>query len=202
MWSVYVDPALAHLRRRSGTPTRRVGNPTALSIALFAFGNVVDEDEPDHALAAYDESIALASSGAAKPVLPAALIQSALILNRSGDPGSAIRRLGDAVRESHANADFPMFAGSLAGAELMLASRGEVEAAAVISGVETIGSFPRSVSPSWRNGPGSRRTAPRSGTRSDRTRRRRRPRVRAMSYEQILEYLLVTIDRLAENDDA
>ena len=48
MWSVYVDPALARTYADEAVRlSRRVGNPTALSIALFAFGNVVQEDEPD-----------------------------------------------------------------------------------------------------------------------------------------------------------
>ena len=203
MWSVYVDPPLARTYADEAVRlSRRVGNPTALSIALFAFGNVIEEDEPDRALAAFDESIALALSGAAKPVLPAALIQSALILNRSGDPASAIRRLGDAVRESHANADFPMFAGSLEGAELILASCGEVEAAGVLAGIETIGSFPRvSIATIAQRLRFEENRAEIRNTLGPDVAAAAAARGAAMSYEQILENLLATIDRLAENND-
>jgi predicted ATPase/class 3 adenylate cyclase len=79
---------------------RSAQNPTLLAMALYVSGWASMHDDPPAALQAFDDSIALMRAGATDMVLAHALIRSALLRAREGDPRAPVA-LRDAVLYAH-----------------------------------------------------------------------------------------------------
>jgi hypothetical protein len=117
---------------------QHTGNPTNLALASYGLGWALRHRHPDQALAALDQSVALARSGASSVVLPQALCYAALVAASLGDADGARARFSDVVEESLRNDDWAMLAQSLEVAVDIFSYRGEAHAAAVLAGtVET-----------------------------------------------------------------
>jgi hypothetical protein len=124
--------------RRGMSLAQRTGNPTILAVASLALGWALRHRRPDEALAAYDQSVALARRGAGTFVLATALSHGARLAASLGDPDGATARLKDALEESVRNDDWMGIAQSLDVAVDIFSYRGEARAAAVLAGaVET-----------------------------------------------------------------
>ncbi len=76
---------------------RDIANPTTLANALCAYGWALIADEPDAALAALDESIALSRQGAGPAIFGLALYLAAGLRLRAGDLAHAARDLREGV---------------------------------------------------------------------------------------------------------
>jgi ATP/maltotriose-dependent transcriptional regulator MalT len=118
---------------------QRTGNPTSLVLASYALGWALRHRHPDEALAAFDQSVALARGGASTYVLPHALSFGAQAAALLGDADGASARLRDALEECLRDDDWATLTHSLDVAVDIFSYRGEAWAAAVLAGaVETI----------------------------------------------------------------
>ena len=79
---------------------RELGNPSALAAALCAQGAALADREPDAALAAFDECIALGRQGANQSMFSMALSYASSVRARSGDLRRAARELREGVEGS------------------------------------------------------------------------------------------------------
>jgi ATP/maltotriose-dependent transcriptional regulator MalT len=117
---------------------QRTGNPTILALASFALGWALRHRYPDEALAAFDQSVALARRGASTLPLAVALSYGAQVATALGDADGACARLKDALEQSLRNDDWTILTQSLDAAVDIFSYRGEARAAAVLAGaVET-----------------------------------------------------------------
>jgi predicted ATPase/class 3 adenylate cyclase len=80
---------------------RRLGNPSALADALYAFSWAAWSDDPDVALAALDECIALTRAGASDSVFDGALAQAARLRAANDESDAALDLLREAVVHSY-----------------------------------------------------------------------------------------------------
>ena len=78
---------------------RATGNPSWISIALGTEGRAWFSDDPDRALAAFDESIALARAGGSEHCTVLALAGAAQLRARAGDRFGALSQLRDVHRD-------------------------------------------------------------------------------------------------------
>jgi predicted ATPase len=124
--------------RRGMSLAQRSGNPTMLALASYALGRALRHRHRDEALAAFDQSVALARRGASTLPLAVALSYGAQVAASLGDADGARARLRDALEECLRNEDWTVLSGSLDAAVDIFSYRGEARAAAVLSGaVET-----------------------------------------------------------------
>lgn len=114
---------------------RRVQNPTCLTLASFALGWVQTNDDPDAALAALDESIALTRAGALDGAYGAALCQMALLRARRGEAHPAVEELLEAISYSHEVGDYTNFSNAINRGSEILGRLGHAELAAVFTGI-------------------------------------------------------------------
>ena len=75
---------------------RRAQSPSGLALALYEFGWVIMHDEPQEALAAFDESLELVRGGASDMAYAHTLVRSAALRAQTGDRG-ALSSLRDAI---------------------------------------------------------------------------------------------------------
>ena len=113
---------------------RRRRNPSALAIALFAFGWASWQHEPDAALAALEESVELTRNGATDTTVGPALAELARLLAKRGDLRGAFGHLQEAIAHEYQIADYSELAGALLVATIVLAEARRAEAIAVIGG--------------------------------------------------------------------
>jgi hypothetical protein len=116
---------------------RRVQNPTCLTLASFALGWAQTNDNPDEALAALDESIALTRAGALDGAYGAALCLAALLRARRGEARPAVEELLEAVNYSHEVGDRTNFSNAVNRGSEILGRLGHDELAAVLTGIVT-----------------------------------------------------------------
>jgi predicted ATPase len=117
---------------------QRTGNPTILAVGSYALGLALRHRHADEALAAFDQSVALARHGARTVVLATALSYAAQAAAALGDTDGARARLRDALEEARRNDDWIVLTQSLDAAVDILSYRGEARSAAVLAGaVET-----------------------------------------------------------------
>jgi predicted ATPase/class 3 adenylate cyclase len=76
---------------------RKSGNPTALAVGWFALGMSCADDEPERALAALQESIALVHQGAGDGIFPTAPAAAATVAARLGHREQALTNLREAL---------------------------------------------------------------------------------------------------------
>jgi tetratricopeptide (TPR) repeat protein len=114
---------------------RPLQNPTALALALFAVGWSFAVDEPDAALAALDESIALTRAGGVDSAFGSTLSIAALIRARQGDARGALEGAREAVAYSHDVGDRSNLATAIVRGAAITAILGHGDLGAVLSGI-------------------------------------------------------------------
>jgi predicted ATPase len=114
---------------------RQLANPTCLTLAHFAFGWAWSNDDPDAALAAFDQSIALTRAGALDGAYGAALCQAALIRARKGDERGAVEGLREAIAYSHDVGDRVNFSNAVNRGTEIVGRLGHAELSAVFGGI-------------------------------------------------------------------
>jgi hypothetical protein len=80
---------------------RATGNPSRISVARGAEGRAWSSDDPDRALAAFDESIALVHAGASGALHSGALAGAAKLRAQGGDRVGALSQLRAAIALCH-----------------------------------------------------------------------------------------------------
>jgi hypothetical protein len=133
------DPDAAIAQARLGMSLAQgTGNPTRLALASYGLGWALRHRQPDEALAAFDQSVALARRGASSIVLPQALCHAAQAAAILGDHEGAKVRLKDALEVSLRDEEWTILTESLDAAVDIFWYREEARAAAVLAGaVET-----------------------------------------------------------------
>jgi predicted ATPase len=117
---------------------QRTGNPTIMALASYALGWALRHRHPDEALAAFDQSVALARSGASTLPLAIALWHGARAAAALGDAEGARARLKDALEDCFRTDDWTFITQCLDVAVDVFSYRGDARAAAVLAGaVET-----------------------------------------------------------------
>jgi len=94
--------------------SRRLANPSQLAIALAALGSALVPDDPKAALAALDESVALADAGASDVILTHALSCAAVARAALGQTTESLELLSRSLRHSVFCGDLPGLAGAVA----------------------------------------------------------------------------------------
>jgi predicted ATPase/class 3 adenylate cyclase len=104
--SLQIDPDAAERDAEAALElARTTGNPSAVGLALFVLGFALHERDPERALVAFDESIALSRAGAVDGALGAALAWSATLRVGMGDVGVARESLTEALQFSDSLGD-------------------------------------------------------------------------------------------------
>ena len=135
------NPALVRAEAEAGLRyAREAGNPTGLAVALYGWAESWYLDDPDAALAALDESIALTRAGASDGVFGFALAL-AVQLEAGTDQcrENAIATLRDAIAYSVDLGDRPMVISACARAFQILAAFDLSALAAVFTGIAVTG---------------------------------------------------------------
>jgi predicted ATPase len=199
------DIPLARDLAEEGLRTARAcGNPTLLSIALFASGFMNEADDPATAEAQYDECLTLIEAGAGGSVAAPAGFSSAALRARYLDPTSALQRLRQATAFSHRDADAYMVVGSACSAAMVFEAADALEEAAMLAGCGTLGPLAavNLMAPLQRMGFGEAMVRLRERLGEDAYEAAAR-RGATMSQDEIVELILATIDRLMiERSDA
>jgi hypothetical protein len=133
---------------------QRTGNPTRLVLASYALGWALRHRQPGEALAAFDQSVALARRGASTYVLPHALSFGAQAAASLGDADGASARLKDALEECLRDDDWAFLTIGLDAAVDIFSCRGEARAAAVLAGAVEITLAPLRIPDVASRGPG------------------------------------------------
>ena len=119
---------------------REARNPTCLAVSLYAWALTRRDEDPEGALAALDESIALTRAGASSGVFGYALVLAATLEARRADRRhAALVTLREAFEVSVDFGDRPMLITVCVHVFELLADQQQYEAAAVLSGVTTMG---------------------------------------------------------------
>jgi predicted ATPase len=147
------DQEIAHARLGMSL-AQPTGNPTILALASYGLGWALRHRHPDEALAALDQSVALARRGASTIVLPQALCHAAQAAASLGDADGASTRLRDALKECLRNDDWAILTMGLDTAVDIFSYRGEARAAAVLSGAVETTLAPLRFPPIASRGPG------------------------------------------------
>jgi hypothetical protein len=121
---------------------RKSANPSALATALMTNGWALITDDVAAALAALDESIALARRGAGPQSFGTALRLAAVIRIRNGDLPHAVRDLREAIERSHRGGWRLTFDASILSGIEILFRLDHLEQAAVFDGIASIGLTP------------------------------------------------------------
>ena len=112
---------------------RATGKPTRISIALGTQGLAWFSEDPDRALAAFDESIALAGANTANNGM--ALAGAAQLRARTGDRVGALSQLRDAIATNHDRGSRINLGQAVERAVAILASLREDSLAATCAGI-------------------------------------------------------------------
>jgi predicted ATPase/class 3 adenylate cyclase len=116
---------------------RELGNPSALSSALFALGFAGWRFEPAEALTALEEAITLMRTIGQTSTLGHSLALAALIRARRGDRVGALGALREAIERSYDIGDRPQVVTSLERAVPALIALAEPEPACILAGLTT-----------------------------------------------------------------
>ena len=186
---------------------REAGNPSALVIALFGVAWAAEEEDPDRALAALEELVALTEAGASDIMLASSLAIIGKLTARAGEPGRAAAALRRGFLHAHRDGDRPTFFGNAPYAVIALVELGRPDLAVSLHGATTPGA--RAL------GEMAAMFAPHTGRERDAAIAEARRRLgderadelvelgRSMDYEQLASHLLAELERFeAELDEA
>jgi predicted ATPase len=181
---------------------RALGNPTGIGNALHSFGWALARESPDEALAAFEE----ASSGlttANDNLVMSAFGMVAQLRARRGDRSGALEALRASVVSGHELGDRPQFVATIGWGVFVFSRFGQLEQAAVLAGalvdgpLAEISRFP-GVAQSHED-PALTRVRSAIGTDAYRD---AAARGAAMSFDDVVAYMIREIDALAEADGA
>jgi predicted ATPase len=192
------DTELARAETDAGLKAaRRLGQPSALALALYASAMARMETDPKAALAAAEESIdLLRAAGASDVVYSGAVLVVSVLRERSGDSAGAARAAREAIAHSHEIGDRAWLQAPINSALRLLWTAGGAEAAAVLAGALIDGWFHELVL-TLRADVSSRDEALRAAaaTLGPGPYEAARSRGAAMSYEEVIAYVLAELDR-------
>jgi predicted ATPase/class 3 adenylate cyclase len=114
---------------------RELDNPTALAIALGVFGLSSVRDDPDAAIQALEESIALTRIGAGDVIFATSLALVAPLRAHAGDLPGALAAAREAFAYAHDTDDLTAIAATLACLVELVYRSGYTESAAVLAGI-------------------------------------------------------------------
>jgi hypothetical protein len=183
--------------------SRRIGAPTLLAGALYLHASALRDDRPDEALAAADESVRLTEAGAGDVGYSPALALVAALRDRAGDQAGAAGALRTAVvYEAGTGNRKNMMAMVVTAAALVLAGRPDTfDAAATLAGAiagPVLGVFPVFwFTPSQQDRYQQDLTQVAATLGADRYTDAHQ-RGEAMTYDQIIAYILDQLERLAD----
>jgi len=166
---------------------RRLGNPSALADALYALSWAALAEEPDAALRALDEGIALTRSGASDGAFDGSLAQAARLRASSGQADAALILLREALAHSYQVGYWRATRFALTCGVEVLTQLGFSEPAAVVCG--------------WNPGPLSR-IAPQRVLRTvlgPEAYERAAQRGADMTFDEVVEFAIAELDRLLAN---
>ena len=179
---------------------RTLESPTALALALFAVGWSFALDDPDAALQALEESIALTRAGSLDGAFGSALALAAGIRARKGDRRRALEGLREALVYSHEVGSRMNFNFAVAVGAAVVARSGRAELAAVFAGVADGADYTWSgeEQADFEHTQQEARTAL-----GDAAYDAKRQRGATMAYEEVVAVVLGELDRvIAELEDA
>jgi predicted ATPase/class 3 adenylate cyclase len=192
------DTDLARAETEAGLrAARRLGQPSALALALYASSMAMMETDPEAALAAAEESIdLLGSAGASDVVYSGAVLVVSLLRERAGDSLGAAIAAREAIAHSDEIGDRAWIHAPLTSALRLIGSAGDAEGAAVIAGALLDGWFHELVF-TLEADVSSRDEALRSAaaTLGPGPYEAARARGAAMPYEEVIAYVLAELDR-------
>jgi hypothetical protein len=122
---------------------RRVGNPTVIALALYAFGMAYWQSDPTAAQAALEEHVEIARATGYTYALARSLALVAQLRTRNGGLPAALEALREGLHSAHINGDRPAMAVCLARGAVVLVALGELEAASVFLAAVTDGVLSR-----------------------------------------------------------
>jgi hypothetical protein len=128
-----VDKAQA-LAVRALEAARRTRTPSAIASSLFVYGYTLELVDPDAALVALDECLALTEIGATPVVFGWASSYTARIRARRGDHVGAARALRDAIKHTEHIGDRVQFNGVLVSGTVVFSMLGKHDLVAQIEG--------------------------------------------------------------------
>jgi predicted ATPase/class 3 adenylate cyclase len=203
--------AEASFRALSGDPTgaveaadevirlaRESGNPTALAAAAMPVLVATWRSQPDVAAALADESIALVRAGAGGVVFGYTLAIKAQLLARDANRAGALAALREAVSYSHDKGDLPMLVLSLDRGIQVLAMLGEHEPAARFAGIAVTGPLAAvSNLPAAEHADRDQTLQHVRAELGDAAYEAALPRGAELDYDEVVQYALGELDRLA-----
>jgi predicted ATPase/class 3 adenylate cyclase len=140
---VYVDRAAARDDAEAALRlAREIGNPSATGLAVFVHGMVLQDEDPERALARFDESIALTRAGAIDGTLGGALGFSAALRVRMGDVPAARASLREAMVFGDRVGDRATIGNTMLAVIDLLVQTGDARLAARFAGATVDGAFP------------------------------------------------------------
>jgi predicted ATPase/class 3 adenylate cyclase len=136
------DSELARTETQAGLDAaRRMGQPSALALGFFASAMAHMDTDPQAALAAAEESIALLHRGAADVVYAGATLVVSQLRERAGDTPGAARAAREAIAHSDEIGDRAWIHAPLGSAVRLLHAAGVEESPVVIAGALIDGWF-------------------------------------------------------------
>jgi len=108
---------------------RALGAPSVLAGALFARGHAIEDEFPDEALQCFEESVAIARSGASGSALPASLGYAAMLWHRSGNMTMGLQRAIEQLEYKWEVGDLSQISSGFRAGAAMLVDLGELRPA-------------------------------------------------------------------------
>jgi predicted ATPase len=175
---------------------RLLGNPTAIANSVHALALALAREEPDRALAYFEESIALMRLGNDN-LLDSALGMIAHLRARRGDREGALTALHEATEHNERTGDRPQMVATVGWGISILARFGDPEAAAVLAGGLIDGPLaPLNKFPGTRRSHGDQPLAQLEAALGESEYRAAAARGAGMSNQELHQFMRAEIDRL------
>jgi len=189
------DPIARTEAERALHEAREIGNPTAIGLALLAYGWALTDDDAVGAVAALDESIMLCRQGANPFTFGLALTLAAGARAQTGDLRQAARDLREGIERCHQTGTrLTFFISAWFGIQILVGLE-RVDEGAIFDGIASTG-----LTADWRAAPGhAHRRAAIAQARAAYGRERYDAAVHtgaAMAYDQAVEHTLRALDDL------
>jgi predicted ATPase len=126
---------------RSLAIAREIQHPTAIALSSFALAYAIWENEPERALVAVEESIALTRAGAGDGAFGVALVIAARLRARRGEKLAALAGTREAVDYTRGVGDLSNLSYALHDAVMLFVEHGEPRVAAEVAGAVDTGAL-------------------------------------------------------------